>query len=89
MKNLLNPHLPLYLLMEVSQIWVVKDGVRRIPGIGWVLAMSRNIFIKRNWVDDVKIIDTMLDFYDSIKEEESKQFILFPEGTNINAKYLN
>ena len=64
----------------------MKDGVRRIPGIGWVLAMSRNIFIKRNWSEDVKIIDTMLDFYNSIKEEESKQLILFPEGTNINAK---
>lgn len=60
--------------------------MRRIPGIGWILAMARNIYIKRNWAEDVKIIDDMLDFYKAIKEEESKQIILFPEGTNINAK---
>lgn len=48
--------------------------------------MARNIYIKRNWAEDVKIIDDMLDFYKAIKEEESKQIILFPEGTNINAK---
>ena len=59
--------------------------MRRIPGIGWILAMARNIYIKRNWAEDVKIIDDMLDFYKAIKEEESKQIILFPEGTNINA----
>ena len=50
-----------------------------------ILAMARNIYIKRNWAEDVKIIDDMLDFYKAIKEEESKQIILFPEGTNINA----
>ena len=61
--------------------------MRRIPGIGWILAMARNIYIKRNWAEDVKIIDNMLDFYSSIKEEEAKQLVLFPEGTNINAKY--
>ena len=37
--------------------------VRRIPGIGWILAMARNIYIKRNWAEDVRIIDTMLDFF--------------------------
>jgi len=68
---------------------ILKDGVRRIPGIGWILAMARNIYIKRNWAEDVKIIDDMLDFYKAIKEEESKQIILFPEGTNINAKTLS
>ena len=37
--------------------------MRRIPGIGWILAMARNIYIKRNWAEDVRIIDTMLDFF--------------------------
>ena len=60
--------------------------MRGIPGIGWILAMARNIYIKRNWTEDVKIIDGMLDFYKIIKEEDAKQIILFPEGTNINAK---
>ena len=60
--------------------------MRGIPGIGWILAMARNIYIKRNWTEDVKIIDGMLDFYKTIKEEDAKQIILFPEGTNINAK---
>ena len=46
---------------------ILKEEVRRIPGIGWVLAMSRNIFLQRSWAKDVGVIDSMLDYFQSIK----------------------
>ena len=56
--------------------------MRRIPGIGWILAMARNIYIKRNWAEDVRIIDTMLDFFQvRLSSDLSILLILLTHGS--------
>lgn len=65
---------------------VLKDQLRSVPGIGWVMAMTRFLYLKRKWsVDSVKL-DQMLDYFSSIREEGGKQIILFPEGTNLTVQ---
>jgi len=65
---------------------ILKDEVKKIPGIGWIMSMTRFIYLKRSWSQDKDILDSMLDYFHTIKDEDPKQLILFPEGTNLNSK---
>jgi len=62
---------------------VLKDDVRQIPGVGWGMALARFIFLKRDWNQDRVTMDSMMDYFKSIKDEGPKQILLFPEGTNL------
>jgi len=64
---------------------ILKEQLRKIPGMGWVMAMSRFIYLKRTWASDASILDSMLDYFNIIRKEGGKQLVLFPEGTNITA----
>ena len=58
--------------------------MRRLPGLGWIMTMSRFLFLKRSWSEDCKTLDKMLDYFSQIREESPKQLVLFPEGTNLS-----
>lgn len=64
---------------------ILKEQLRKIPGMGWVMAMSRFIYLKRTWSSDANTLDSMLDYFSTIRKEGGKQLVLFPEGTNITA----
>lgn len=53
--------------------------------MGWVMAMTRFLYLKRSWSSDASILDGMLDYFSIIRSEGGKQLVLFPEGTNITA----
>ena len=46
---------------------ILKDEVKKIPGIGWIMSMTRFIYLKRSWSQDKDILDTMLDYFHTIK----------------------
>jgi len=65
---------------------ILKEQLRKVPGMGWVMAMTRFIYLKRSWSADKEVIDSMLDYLSLIRSEGGKQLVLFPEGTNITPK---
>ena len=46
---------------------ILKEQLRKIPGMGWVMAMSRFLYLKRNWSSDASILDCMLDYFSIIR----------------------
>merc|ERR1711953_623411 len=63
---------------------ILKEDLRKIPGLGWIMAMTRFVFLKRSWSDDCKTLDKMLEYFSLIREESPIQLVLFPEGTNLS-----
>ena len=41
--------------------------MRKIPGLGWIMAMTRFVFLKRSWSDDCKTLDKMLEYFSLIR----------------------
>ena len=46
---------------------ILKEQLRKIPGMGWVMAMSRFIYLKRTWSSDANTLDSMLDYFSTIR----------------------
>jgi len=63
---------------------VLKEELRTIPGLGWVMAMGRFIYLKRKWSEDSVRLDRWMDHYNSTRTEGPRQILLFPEGTNLS-----
>jgi lysocardiolipin and lysophospholipid acyltransferase len=59
--------------------WMAKDIIKWIPGIGWGLLFLENIFLKRNWADDSKTIEST--FSHITKGNIPIWMCFFPEGT--------
>jgi len=63
---------------------VLKEPLRRVPGMGWIMAMSRFIFLQRRWSEDSCTFDRMMQYYNETREADgARQILLFPEGTNM------
>jgi len=62
---------------------VLKESIRKIPGAGWAMALSRFVFLQRDWNQDKTTMDNMMDYFATTKDEGPKQILLFPEGTNL------
>ena len=54
---------------------ILKEEVKKIPGLGWIMSMSRFIYLKRKWSEDKIIIDNMLDYFADIRYECSTEKI--------------
>jgi lysocardiolipin and lysophospholipid acyltransferase len=65
---------------------VLKESVRKIPGAGWAMALTRFVFLKRDWNQDKTTMDNMMDYFATTKDEGPKTILLFPEGTNLTAE---
>ena len=46
---------------------ILKDDLRKIPGLGWIMAMTRFVFLKRSWSEDCKTLDKMLEYFSLIR----------------------
>ena len=46
---------------------ILKDEVRSIPGLGWIMSMARFVYVKRRWAEDQVTIDNMLDYFADIR----------------------
>jgi len=62
---------------------VLKDSLKKIPGLGWAMSLARFVFLKRDWKEDQQTMDDMMDYFAATKDEGAKQILLFPEGTNL------
>ncbi|XP_064122377.1 lysocardiolipin acyltransferase 1-like isoform X1 [Macrobrachium nipponense] len=63
---------------------VLKSGIRKFPGLGWIMQMSCYLYIHRRWEEDQKLMSNILDYYRDIKH--TFQVLLFPEGTNLTTE---
>ncbi|CAI8052210.1 Lysocardiolipin acyltransferase 1 [Geodia barretti] len=61
---------------------VLKDALKKIPGIGWGMQACLFIFISRNWSRDKKTLSDNLAYYSS--RGYPLQLLFFPEGTNLS-----
>ena len=60
-----------------------QESIRKIPGAGWAMTLSRFVFLQRDWNQDKTTMDNMMDYFATTKDEGPKQILLFPEGTNL------
>ncbi|XP_042222835.1 lysocardiolipin acyltransferase 1-like [Homarus americanus] len=60
---------------------VLKSGIRKFPGLGWIMQMSCFLYIRRRWEDDQRLMNNVLDYFSDI--DHTFQVLLFPEGTNL------
>ncbi|VEN45043.1 unnamed protein product [Callosobruchus maculatus] len=70
--------------MSYSTKLVLKDGIRLIPGAGWIMQMSNFIYLKRKWQEDKDTLQTYINYVSDIRYKHS--ILLFPEGTDMSEK---
>lgn len=63
--------------------FVLKDIIRHLPGIGWVMQLSCFLYIKRNWSHDRSKIEGYIDYFCDIYYKYS--LLIFPEGTDFTS----
>ncbi|XP_013772761.1 lysocardiolipin acyltransferase 1-like [Limulus polyphemus] len=61
--------------------FVLKSFVKHIPALGWVMQMSRFLYIKRSWAKDQILLEGLLHLLNS--DRCNLQVLLFPEGTDL------
>jgi len=66
--------------------WMVKDGLKYVPGLGWGMLFLDCLFLKRNWADDAVHIQQTFARYISAKAP--LWLVSFPEGTRLTAAKL-
>ncbi|KAB0791403.1 hypothetical protein PPYR_03203 [Photinus pyralis] len=60
--------------------FVLKDIIRHIPGIGWVMQLACFLYIKRSWSLDRAKIDEYINYFCEICYKYT--LLIFPEGTD-------
>ena len=66
--------------------WFVKDAVKFVPLLGWSMLFLNNLFVKRSWSRDQKMVEKT---FSVIKRENIPLWlILFAEGTRITEEKL-
>jgi lysocardiolipin and lysophospholipid acyltransferase len=62
--------------------FVLKDDIRKIPGIGWVMEMASFFYIKRQWHNDKKTFHDAIDYFHDLNYKFN--LLIFPEGTDLS-----
>ncbi|HTL12244.1 MAG TPA: 1-acyl-sn-glycerol-3-phosphate acyltransferase [Bdellovibrionota bacterium] len=66
--------------------WVVKQGLKYVPLIGWGMQMLGCLFVKRAWTEDKEsVMGTFAAFH---RERLPIWLMSFPEGTRITEKKI-
>lgn len=60
---------------------VLKSGIRKFPGLGWIMQMCCFLYIHRRWEEDQRLMNNVLGYFRDINH--TFQVLLFPEGTNL------
>lgn len=66
--------------------WMVKDGLKYVPGIGWGMLFLDSLFLKRTWADDAEQIRQTFSRY--LAAKAPLWLVSFPEGTRLTAAKL-
>lgn len=61
---------------------VLKDPLRHVPSLGWVMQVSGFLYIQRDWQKDKNTMENHLEYYKNLGH--TMQILIFPEGTNLS-----
>ncbi|CAG9787710.1 unnamed protein product [Diatraea saccharalis] len=62
--------------------FVLKDELKIVPGLGWIMQLNYFLYLKRNWQEDRLNFTQFADYYE--KMGSRYRLILFPEGTDLS-----
>ncbi|XP_022086040.1 lysocardiolipin acyltransferase 1-like [Acanthaster planci] len=63
---------------------ILKNDPKMAPGFGWAMQVACYIFLRRQWEVDKPWLLSMLEYFGLLQYKG--QFLIFPEGTNLDAK---
>ncbi|CAH0719946.1 unnamed protein product, partial [Brenthis ino] len=67
----------------ISKIkFVLKDEIKAIPGMGWIMQLNYFLYVKRNWQEDQVNMSQFVDYYKRLRYHQ--RIVLFPEGTDLS-----
>ncbi|XP_068617440.1 lysocardiolipin acyltransferase 1-like [Battus philenor] len=62
--------------------FVLKDEIKGIPGMGWIMQLNYFLYVKRNWQEDQVNLSQFVNYYKKLQHRN--RIILFPEGTDLS-----
>ncbi|KAL0880247.1 hypothetical protein ABMA27_002704 [Loxostege sticticalis] len=62
--------------------FVLKDELKVVPGMGWIMQLNFFLYVKRNWQEDQLSLTQFVDYYKRLNCDY--RIILFPEGTDLS-----
>ncbi|XP_046978110.1 lysocardiolipin acyltransferase 1-like [Vanessa cardui] len=62
--------------------FVLKDEIKTVPGMGWIMQLNYFLYVKRNWQQDEVSMTQFVDYYKRLRYHQ--QVVLFPEGTDLS-----
>ncbi|KAM3964916.1 lysocardiolipin acyltransferase 1 [Aphomia sociella] len=62
--------------------FVLKDEIKAVPGLGWIMQLNFFLYVKRNWREDQQNMYQFVEYYKKLHYE--CRLILFPEGTDLS-----
>ncbi|XP_059057259.1 lysocardiolipin acyltransferase 1-like isoform X2 [Achroia grisella] len=62
--------------------FVLKDEIKIIPGLGWIMQLNFFLYVKRDWRKDQLNLCQFIDYYKKLHSE--CRLVLFPEGTDLS-----
>ncbi|KAJ8723269.1 hypothetical protein PYW08_003181 [Mythimna loreyi] len=66
--------------------FVLKDEIKNIPGMGWIMQLNFFLYVKRNWREDQVSLSQFVDYYQKLNYD--CRLVLFPEGTDLSEENL-
>ncbi|XP_026748835.2 lysocardiolipin acyltransferase 1-like [Galleria mellonella] len=62
--------------------FVLKDEIKMIPGLGWIMQLNFFLYVKRDWREDQINLSQFVDYYKKL--HCVCRLVLFPEGTDLS-----
>ncbi|KAI5646029.1 lysocardiolipin acyltransferase 1 [Phthorimaea operculella] len=62
--------------------FVLKDELKVVPGLGWIMQLNFFLYVKRAWREDQLSLTQFADYYERLKYP--CRLVLFPEGTDLS-----
>ncbi|XP_038213937.1 lysocardiolipin acyltransferase 1-like [Zerene cesonia] len=61
---------------------VLKDEIKSVPGMGWIMQLNFFLYVKRNWQEDQINMSQYVEYYKKL--QYNQRIVLFPEGTDLS-----
>ncbi|XP_011555631.3 lysocardiolipin acyltransferase 1 [Plutella xylostella] len=62
--------------------FVLKDELKMVPGLGWIMQLNFFLYVKRSWREDQLGLAQFTDYYRRVRS--GYRLVLFPEGTDLS-----
>ncbi|XP_064292164.1 lysocardiolipin acyltransferase 1-like isoform X2 [Plodia interpunctella] len=62
--------------------FVLKDELKMIPGMGWIMQLNFFLYVKRDWRADQLSLSQFVEYYKKLQYR--CRLVLFPEGTDLS-----